>query len=373
MIRFTDPNLYVLGTCSMQFADTNTGDIVYWTDKVTDFNDVNSANELMIRAGLSNGIAAVLTTDSDKTVTATAGNFSLKAKMMQIGGTMQYNGIAPVCQVVTASGTSLTIDVTGGVPVAPYGYQNAICYVQEVSAESPIATFGTAYAITTGGDITGFTATSGKQYKVWYFTHKVSALEATVYSNFQPGVYHVTAQLAVYRNMSGAAANEGTQIGWLYAIYPRYRMTVGNGVNGSQTTADTTDLSGHPLPMDEVAISANCSDCENGVTAYYLYVPVDGTETIKGILPVIGGVIAVAASGSAQVQPMFIMENNTLVPTASQEGFSYELSSAPSGTSVSTTGLITAGDTAGSGTLTVSYDNGGETLSDTVTVTVVSQ
>lgn len=372
MIKFTDPNLYAMGTCAMTFADTNTGNIVFWSDKVQNFSDVPNANEVLIRAGLTNGIACVMTTDSERTVTAVCANFSMMGKAMKVGATLQYNGIAPVCKVITASGTSLTVDVSDGVPVANYGYSSPVCYVQETGAASPIATFGNAYAINAStGAITGFTSVSGKKYKVWYFVRKAAALEAAMPSNFQPGVYHATAQIAVYRNMTGANPNEGTRVGWLYCIYPRYKMTVGGGINGEQTNADTTDLSGRPLPMDADVVSDQCVDCESGMNAYYLYVPDDTSTTIQGILGAIGGVVTVEKSTSSQIMPYFIMENGQLVKATTTTGFTFALTDGPSGTTVSTSGAVTAGSTTGSGALAISYANGTETLTDACTLTVV--
>lgn len=370
MIKFTDPNLYVMGTCMMQFADTQTGDIKFWTNKVSNFSDTSNANEVLIRAGLTNGIAAIMTTDSEKTITATAANFSLQAKAMQLGATLSYNGVAPVCEVVTATGAALSINMVAGTPVANYGYSDVKCYVQEVGADSPIATFGTAYGLNPAtGAITGFSATSGKQYKVWYFVNKAEALQATIYDAFQPGVYHATAQLAVYRNMTGASTNSGTRVGWLYAIYPRYKLNVGGGLVGDQTTADTTDLSGRALPQDADIISANCSDCETGVTAYYLYVPDEGGSAVSGILAAIGNVITVPQGGTAQVTPKFIMENGQLVTATDLSGFTFALDGL-SGTTVSASGVITAGTTSGTGTLTVTYTDGTDTYDDTCSVVV---
>ena len=35
MIRFTDPRLYVKGTCAAMLTDKSTGDIKYWSDKLS--------------------------------------------------------------------------------------------------------------------------------------------------------------------------------------------------------------------------------------------------------------------------------------------------------------------------------------------------
>ena len=145
------------------------------------------------------------------------------------------------------------------------------------------------------------------------------------------------------------------------------------GMVGDQTTADTTDLSGRALPIDSDVISDQCADCEMGAAAYYLYVPDDGSDAIVGILAQIGGVISVVKSGSAQVQPRFIMANDQIVPAESMSGFTFALSGAPTGTTVgASTGVISAGSTAGDGgELTVTYTVGSTTYTDVCNVSVV--
>lgn len=373
MIRFTDPQLYVKGTCAVQLANTKNGNIEYWSNKVQNFNENSNANEDIIRAGLGNGIATVLISDCEKTVTATVADFSLKAKAMQLGGTVQYNGIAPVCQNVTAEGGALSVDVSGGAPVANYGFTKPLCYVQKVGANSPISQYGAAYEIDpTTGAVSGFAAEAGVTYKVWYFVRKASALEAAFYSTFQPGVYHATFQLAVFRNMTGADTKSGTRVGWLYCIYPRYKLTPGGGMVGDQNTADTTDLSGRAMSVDSDVIGEACTDCEVGTTCYYLYVPDDGSDAVTGILTQLGGVITVDAGATYQIKPNFVMENGQIVPAGNVDGFTFSLAKAPSGTSVSNSGLITAGSTAGETQMNVTYTDGYKVLKDSCTVAVVS-
>ena len=161
MITFTDKRLYVKGTCSAILTDKTTGDIVYFSDKFQTGNMTTSVTTGEIRAGLGNGIATIIPSDSALNVEFAAADFSLFAKMAQVGGTLNYNAPAMTCQIVEATGDTLTIDVTGGAPVAQLGFSDVFCYVQEVGAASPIATYGQSYPISATGEITGFTATSG--------------------------------------------------------------------------------------------------------------------------------------------------------------------------------------------------------------------
>lgn len=370
MIRFTDPNLYVKGTCAVQLANTQTGAIEFWSNKVQGFNDTANATEDIIRAGLGNGIATVLTSDSERTITATCANFSLKAKAMKGGATMQYSGIVPICVTVTATGAALSVDISNGVPVANYGYTQPLCYVQEVGAASPIGTFGTPYSIGTDGSISGFTATSGVTYKVWYFVQQAAAHEATFYSNIQPGVYHATFQLAVYRNESGNNTNQGTRVGWLYCIYPRYKLTPGGSIVGDQTTADTTDIGGRALGIDNDLIGSSCVDCEMDEVAYYVYMPDDTSEGVQGVLIALGGVVTMPVSSQLQLQPYVVMADNSISRLPAGGDVTYALTGVTGANIGATTGLIASGATAGTGEITLTYELNGKSFTDVANLVV---
>lgn len=373
MINFTDPRLYLKGTCQAIASDVKTGDVLYYSNKFTTGNITTSVTMGEIRAGLGNAIAAIIPSDSALNVEFTAADLSLWAKAAQVGATLGYNAPAPVCQTITADGTSLSIDVSEGKPVAQLGFSKIFCQVQEVGAGSGIAAGGVAYDLNPEtGAITGFTATSGKQYKVWYFINKASAQVASISTLFDPKVVHFTAQMAVYANESGANQNEGTRVGWLYAIVPRLKLGGNAGVVGDQSTNDTTSMSGQAVAFDTDTINAECSDCDASNLAYYVYVPDSGADSIRGILAAMGGVISVKKSGTAQVQPRFIMDNGQLVATTDYGKFTYTLASPPDGTTVSATGLITAGATPGDCDLTVSYNNGDETLTSQCKVSVIA-
>ena len=358
MIAFQDPRLYLQGTCNAYLANPTTGDIWYQTNNIT-----MSLTGDPIRAGLGNTAATVITTDTTLNVALTAADFSLAAKAAQVGSSVLYNGVAPQCQVVEADSTSLTIDVSGGAPVAQYGYSAPFCYVTEVGATNFVGNSGTAYPINpTSGDISEFIATSGKSYKVWYFVQKAAAQEVAISANVNPGIYNFTAQMAVYANQGAATSgNQGTRVGWLYYVIPLLKLSGNGGVVGDQTTPDTSDLSGQALSYDEAVESGECVDCAAGNLAYYIYVPDDETSGIAG-LAVSGGGVAVTTSGTAQIPVKYIMVNNTLAqPNYADLNFAIEAGTA-TGTTVSPTGLITAGSSAGEATVTITYPKAGQPM-----------
>lgn len=352
MISFTDRKLYVKGTCQAQVADTSTGDILYQSNKFQTASINTSVNTEPIRAGLGNGIAAIIPSDSDMTVDFNAADFSMWAKAAQVGAALTYNAPVPVCQIITATTTALTLDLAEGAPVAQLGQNKVVCYVLEVGANAPIGTYGAAYDIDATGKISGFTAVVGTTYKVWYFVNRPNARVARLSTAFDPKVVHFTAQLAVYAN-DGNTANEGTHVGWLYIIVPRLKLGGNGGVTGDQTTADTTSLSGRAIAYDDDVVSATCDNCNAGTAAYYVYVPDDESEAIAG-LALVGGVIAVKAGASAQAAFRLVMENGELV-VPRYEDLVYKLEGAPEGTTIDTKGVINAGSAAGDCTVTATF------------------
>lgn len=373
MISFTKKSLFAKGTCMVQLANTTTGEIMYSGNKFQTSNIQSSVSLGEIRGGLGSGIVAIIPAESSLTVDFAAADFDLRAKAMQMGATVQAGAPAPVCEVVTASGTTLTLEMPNGAPVAQIGYNKIFGYVQVVGQESAMSVDGVPYEINpTTGEIQGFHATSGTQYKVWYFVQKASAELATISTSMAGAVCHFTAQIAVYSNESGQSGNNtGSRVGWLYVIIPRLKFDgTGGGLEGDQTTAIQTQLRGTALASDSGVVSATCADCADNIFGHYLYVPDQDAGVFTG-LAVVGGVVSVPTSQSAQIPVRLVAQNGDLaIPGSYEEGFSYKLNGAPTGTQVSASGVITAGSTEGDATCTVTYENGGDPLTATIQVSI---
>lgn len=372
MIRFTDEALYAKGTCNMIVSDPQTGDIFYQSSKFMTGNITPSTNLNEIRAGLGNPIVAMIPSDASIAVDFDSAAFSLRMKAAQLGATFTYSAPVPVCQVVEATGTSLAVSVADDVPVAPLGMPEPICFVQEVGAASLVAADGTAYPIdATTGAITGFTSANGKSYKVWYYANKASAQLATIGSLIDPKVVRAEAQIAVFSNKSGNT-NAGTRVGWLYWVIPYLKLQADAAINGDQGTADTTKVSGQAIAYDPDVVSETCSDGDYATLGYYIYVPDDAAESIVG-MAVVGGVTSVRKSTSAQLPVRFVMADGSLViPPNYTSGFTYALGSAPTGTTISTAGVISAGSSTGTTPCTTTYVSGTKTFTVQSTVTVTN-
>ena len=372
MISFTDKKLYVKGTCQANLTDPCTGQVYYSSNKFQTGNITTSVTMGEIRAGMGNAVAAILPSDSALNVEFTAADFSLWAKAAQLGASLTYSAPVMTCKTVEATGTSLTVDVSDAPPVPQIGFSEAFCYVQETGVPGTVAATGAPYAIGNDGAVSGFTSASGKTYKVFYYVNYTGAQMATITTLFDPKVLHFTAQIPVFSNEACSSDNMGSRVGWLYVIVPRLKLGANGGIVGDQTTNDTTSISGQAVAYDESVISAECADCTQGNLAYYIYVPDDGASEIQG-LAVIGGLVSVAVSQTAQIPVRLVMANGQLVvPPNYSSGFTYTATGAPSGTTVSSAGVVSAGSTAGDFEVAVSYDNDGETLSTPVNVSVAS-
>lgn len=373
MITFTDPRLYVQGIGTAIMTDLATGNIVYFSDKFTDGNITESADDGTVSAGIGNAPAIMIPSNANVSVAVTASDYNEYAKAAAVGATISAGAPDMVCQTVTASGTSLTIGLTGGTPVAALGQDDVICYVQEVGAASPIANGGVAYALNPStGAISGFVATSGKQYLVTYHVNRANASLTTVTTNPKGDVVRFVLQRPIYTNVD-SSTNRGDLWGMLYEIVPRLQlMPDGASNSGNQTSPTTTGINGRAIAYDAEIISANCSECNlNGAPLMYrVIVPCDQTAGIEGIVGQLGGAISLKVGENYQLDPAIVV-NGKLSYTASPSDFAYESSASGTASVGASTGIV-AGVAAGSTEITVTYTVGTQTYTDYVNVEVTS-
>lgn len=369
-ITFTDKRLYVKGTCTITLRDIATGNIWYQSDKTQSGNVTLSVNLNEIRAGLGNPISAMIPSDSSMQVNFTQADFNLMAKAAQAGGIHRYSAPSWKCEVITATSNTLTINVAKNMPVAALGTSKPKVFVQVVGAESPIASDGVAYDVNTETGAVDYVATRGVTYKLTYMVQNISAEVVEIGSLLDPKVGYFESQHPVYANESGAGA-QGTRVGWLYVIVPCLKLQADASITGDQGTPDTTIISGQAIAYDPSVVPAECADCTSSNLGYYVYVPDDAAANITG-LAVVGGVTSVVKSETAQLDVRFVMGDGSLVkPVDTTTGFTYELSGAPSGTTINTSGLITAGSATGDCEVTTTYVAGSRTFTCVSNVSVL--
>lgn len=370
MIKFTDPRLYVQGVGTAIMTDFS-GNIKYFSDKFQDGNITESADEGIITAGIGNGPVIVIPTNPNVSVAVTAADYSEYAKAAAVGGTISYGAADMVCQTITASGATLTIDTSDGTPVAGPGLEDVICYVQKIGAASPIATDGVAYPLDPQtGEISGFAATAGTQYLVTYYVSRANASMTTITTNPKGEVVRFVLQRPIYANVE-SATNQGDLWGMLYEIIPRLQlMPDGAANNGNQNSPTTTAISGRAMSYDPETVSAECGSCSlNGAPLMYrIIVPCDKTAGIDGILGALGGAISLAPAAEYQMTPA-IVAGGRLSYGVPASDFSYTSSATAVATVGANSGLVTA-IAEGDAEITVTYAVDGKTYTDFVNVEV---
>ena len=335
--RATAPN-YAKGTMDVWCHNPVTGDLDFYSNKVTANQLTTNVNMAPVNAGIGNPVVINLPDTSEVNLTITAANMSLEARQLSTGGTLSYNGIVPVMESVTAAGTTLVVSRT---PVAAYGMADAYAFIDQS---------GTAYTIDTNTNaISGFTAASGTTYCVRYFTQAASAQQLEISSVFSPSVEVVCIRIPAY-SAQGSTSNKGAKCGDYWIWIPRMQFTGKADTDGSQTTAATTDLSGSALSYDEAVASGACVDSAASALAYMVYMPLAGATSLVEGLVVVGGEITVATADTVQLPVKYVINDQIVQPNFAD--LTYE-SSAEATATVGPSGIVT-GVAAGSCEITAS-------------------
>lgn len=373
-MRFTDERLYVLGIGTGYMTDLKTGDFLYWSDKMQEANVSVSASDNELRAGLGNGPAIIVPTDPNITVTVTAAEYSEYVKAASVGASITPGAPVMTCQEVTAEGAVLSVDLSKWTPVRGLGMDKIICYVQEIGAESPVYSGGTAYELDAAtGVVDGFIAESGKRYAVTCFVTQANATLTTVTSNIKGRVVRFVFSQPVYSGCD-PAANSGDFWGWLHTVVPRLQlMPSGGGTDGSQTAFTVTGITGRAVAQDAVVITEECGDC--GFTGlpmmYRILEPCGGAGSADGVMGVLGGAVLLNLGESAQLHPAVIINGN-LVRSYPATAFTYESEDSSIATVDSQSGIV-SGIGKGTTRIAIFYSEGEDTFTDIIGATVIAE
>lgn len=372
MLTFTDPRLYVFGVGIGYMTSLSDGSVKFWSDKFQEGNITVSGSDNVLNAGIGNAPAIIIPTDPNVAVSVTAGDYNEYAKAAAVGAKISYGAPVATCQTVAATGTSLTIDVSSGTPVAGPGMTGIVCYVQEIGAESRVAVGGVAYALDAStGEIAGFVAEPGKNYLVTYYVSQANASMTTITTDIKGEVVRFVFARPIYTNYN-PDTNSGDLYGWLYEIVPRLQLSAdGAANNGGQTAYTTTAITGRAIAYDAETITGGCDDCAftGAPLMYRVIVPCDENDGVEGILGALGGEVSVAVGSTVALDPAVIVKGSLSYGVPVSE-FAY-VSSATGVATVSETGVVT-GVAAGDADVTISYAVGDKTFTDTVAVTVTS-
>jgi hypothetical protein len=348
-----------------------TGEILAYSNKLSEANGTTSVTMGEIRAGVGNPIVGVIPSDSNAAVEVTDVSLSLPIRAYQTGGKHGFGAPTLVCADITGVEGKLTIDASAqGTPVAGQGFASAFAYVQTIGESSTILGDGIPYAIDANGVVTGFSATNGTKYKVWYWVQAATTEYTTILANMDPNVVNLRLVYPVYSNVKEDGT--GTRIGSLVVIYPFLKLNGTAGINGNGSSNATTSISGTAISYEQAIVSEGCEACTDNSAelVHYLYVPCDGgADKIEGLF-LVGGSVEVPANSTAKLNYQLMVNGNPVTPDPAL--MSYVAASAPSGTSVSNAGVVTAGSTTGDFTVTATYTLGNQTWDCPVSVSIVS-
>ena len=317
-ITLGTPNLFLKGIAEQTFYDPTTGNIVGYDNVASEAAISTSVNLQEVVGGMGNALVGVFPDTVRLTGTYTSQAFSLETRRLITGGTLAYNATAPVCKTITATGTTLAVDLAGGdpTPVKHYGQPasdtNAWCYVKPQGA----ATYsGQNYQINPeNGQVVNFEAVNGTTYEVYYFAQNASAQSLTIPDVFNPTNVTVSTKYGVYAKQNNAVTG-GTLQGWLYVVVPVAMLTGDAGISANQTTNATTDGSWMALSPDSAGLS--CADCamSGNPLAYYVFVPCgDATVSVLELAVVGGGVAApFGAENAVQIPVKYVMPGDIMV------------------------------------------------------------
>ena len=364
---FGDPRLFVVGT-ELTMYDPSNGNVVGFDNVGTDGAINYTFDFTEVTGGMQNKLVGLIPHSTRLTGSYTSQAFSLAHRALLSGGTLSYNAVAPVCETITASGTTLTVTQTP----AKAQLQNATdeyawCYVRPHGAPTYE---GVNYGVDmTTKQVQNFTATDSQQYDVFYFTEWVSAQQLALPDAANPSVVSIQQKWAVYSEQNGSRA-QGTLQGYIYVYVSRVMLEGDAGLNGNQTANSTTTyswraLSGH----DNMPI---CDVCDNPANdfAYYVYVPCGNeTDGVAGIV-VVGGDMTIPVGTDVQLNVRYIMKDGS---TATPEYSAMEYNSATTGVATINTSGVVHPVGAGSSVITASLTKGdGTTITAKTTVTVTA-
>lgn len=347
---FGDPRLFVMGA-ELTMYDPETGNVVGYDNVGSDAAINYTFDFTEVVGGMQNQLVGLIPHTTRLTGSYTSQAFSLAHRALLSGGTLSYNAVSPVCETITATAAALTVSRTPARAQSQSSSDTlAWCYVREHGATTYE---GINYGVNISTKVVqNFTATSGKQYDVFYFTQWASAQQLALPAGANPSIVSVHQKWAVYSEQNGSRA-QGTLQGYLYVVVPRAMLEGDAGIDGSQTSNSTTSYSWRAL-SGAASNMPVCADCDSSTAdiAYYVYVPC-GTEYSQiADLAFIGGDPLLYVGADKQLNFRAVMKDGSVV-FPDYSAFTYT-SATPAKATISATGVL-HGVAVGSSKITVSF------------------
>jgi len=351
-------SLYAKGTMDVKCFDPATNDLVYYSGKMSTSQLQSTVNLGAVNAGPGNPVVIQIPDTPSLTLNLTAADFSLQGRALAVGGSVTYNGVVPVDEVVEASGTVLTVSQP---PAAPLGGCDIIGYVGNDGTARPIDP--------DTGEIRDFTAEAGRKYCVHYYTVNAGAQQFGVETLMNPAVVRTLITIPVYATESPEASPlSGSRVGSVYITIPRMQFNGDISTDGSQTTPGSTVMNGTALSYNDACEAGiQCGSSAAPKLAYMVLELFGSPDQFASGLAIVGGTdIAVNAGQTAPIPVKYIMDDGSLgAPLMTNLEF---VSADPDTATVSPRGIVT-GAAAGTTTVTITA-RGNKKLTVTASVTV---
>lgn len=297
--------VYAKGTMHLKCFDPTTNNLLFYSDKIITNQLQSTVNLGAINAGIGNPVVIQIPDTPSLTQTITAGDFSLAARALAVGSTVVYDGVVPVDEAVTATGTTITV---GQTPCAPLGGCDIVCTINNDS---------TSYLIdATSMQVQGFTATEGTTYCVHYYTKSATAMQMSVNTLMSPAVVRSLYTIPLYATEAGqGASNQGSHVGNCYITVPRMQFNGDVSTEGSQTTAATTNLTGTALSYNEACDQGiQCGSAVSPKLAYMVVEIFGNPDQFVQSLAVVGGnEIDVTYDEGTPIPVKYVMPDDSLV------------------------------------------------------------
>lgn len=365
---FGDPRLFVMGA-ELTMYDPATGNVVGYDNVGSDAAISYTFDFTEVVGGMQNQLVGLIPHTTRLTGSYTSQAFSLAHRALLSGGSLTYNAVAPVCETIKATATTLTVSKTPAKAQSQASTDTyAWCYVRPHDA----ATYeGVNYGVDISTKaVQNFTATVNDYYDVFYFTEWASAQQLALPAGANPSIVAVHQKWAVYSEQNGSRS-QGTLQGYLYVVVPKAMLEGDAGIDGNQTSNSTTTYNWRALSGAE-SNKPICADCDSSTAdlAYYIYVPCGTALDAVVDMVVLGGDPTLTIGTDEQLKIRLVMKDgSTVLPDYSTLAY-------VSGT----TGKVTVNDTgvlhpvsAGSSVITTTLTKSdSSTIVNKTTVTVVS-
>lgn len=365
-IKLGEPNLFVKGIAEVTVTDHKSGNIIGFDKVASEGSITSSVNMGEIVGGIGSPLLMTIPDTTRITGSLSSQAFSLEQRALTSGGEITYGGVAPVCEHITASTSSLIVT---GTPTKHYAQAaedtTGWCYVR---VHQGGAYMGTNYRVDlVTKKVENFVAEVGKEYDVFYFVNNASAKVLELSSNFKPSVASISYKFEVYAQQNGSVGN-GTRVGFLYFHVPRAQFGGDVGISANQTTAANTDYSWNALAA--VDNMPSCEGCEEDGSpyAYYVYVPCGAADQGVDALAVVGGGVTVKNGATVQIPIKYVVNDNLVQPVYSDLTYT---SATTSTATVDTNGVVT-GKSVGTANVTIQYTKKDNTVLKTTCVVTVT-